>query len=132
MTSVHGNYLLTEHFERTEHRRENLIFKCSMCDFSAKTRNIVNQHKKIHTPRSESVKLYCNTCGLKVSNQGKLDRHLTTHSDQRNFSCDICKRKYKNTTTRDGHKLNVHDQTPKMYPVHLFNQNSIAILRIYK
>lgn len=55
----------------------------------------------------------CGVCGRLFKSRQFLSRHLTVHSDLREFACDICGKSYKYKKGVNRHRQLVH-KVPKM------------------
>uniref|UniRef100_A0A8C2D0N3 Zinc finger protein n=1 Tax=Cyprinus carpio TaxID=7962 RepID=A0A8C2D0N3_CYPCA len=53
---------------------------------------------------------YCDTCGLISTNL--LKRHMSTHSEKRTYTCDICSRSFKRLDQTAAHKISHSEDKP--------------------
>ena len=89
-------------------------FKCDTCTSQFPTRLRLIRHNKIHQPRREA----CDQCEASFHEKAGLRRHLASvHSDEQNFACGVCDKKFKLSeklvlhlkrhTTPRPHKCNI-------------------------
>ena len=70
-----------------------LRFKCSLCDYQAKSSNGLRMHvNRKHTKYDENViSFQCENCGKVFRSAGELKEHMISHSYQKlPFKCDEC------------------------------------------
>lgn len=45
-----------------------------------------------HQPKNRNI--ICSVCGFKTYTKGKLKRHMMSHTGERNYSCEICGKRF--------------------------------------
>lgn len=81
-------------------------FLCSTCGRRFILKNQLNVHLlRVHVPKNDPRhrRFACHLCSYKTGFQFKLEEHLKTHSDARNFSCIHCERLFKSTKSLRQH-----------------------------
>ena len=86
-------YSTDEHYRYKNHiavHSEQRPYKCSLCTFTAKIKNVLNMHiKKVHS--SDRTLLQCPLCPHKTARQRVLTEHYKAkHGRTRLYSCDVC------------------------------------------
>ena len=90
---------------------------CGYCKLSLPCLQELKDHLSSHKNDSEKVQpegktnklAKWNLCEKVLSSQNKLTRHLTfVHEKRKDFSCDICDRKFSQTSHLNNHKLRLH------------------------
>lgn len=118
---------------RTKHGENAIKFICSICGRSFKEKQILKNHEKIHLPDEEKLKypctfcekkfinshclkvhvarihekvsyFFCEICGKGCTTKSDLLWHMDKHTQERNYSCDICGLKFKSTNSLRNHK----------------------------
>lgn len=91
----------------------NKAHKCKFCGQSYNwrsnlSRHILNVHEGIRRAKQKHFK--CNVCGLEVYEQGKLIRHMRTHTGERPFKCtfDACGMEFKEPAHLKRHIKHKH------------------------
>ena len=68
----------------------------------------------VRTPRKNRLSvenLTCTSCGKVCSNKSKYMRHLSTHSEERPYSCPLCKKGFKWVEYLSKHMKQQHPNT---------------------
>ncbi|XP_055522416.1 zinc finger protein 429-like [Wyeomyia smithii] len=78
-------------------------YRCDICGKDYKSTTNLNQHKKYHTSHEDEL-LKCPDCGKGFVYRYALVKHMTTHSNEREFECDICGKSYKTATNLYDHR----------------------------
>ncbi|KAF5282771.1 hypothetical protein FQR65_LT02768 [Abscondita terminalis] len=88
-----NNHMLTMHKRMpTHHRKEDLNFKCSLCDFCTKRWIILKEHLNIHFfsfKLTEKKPFECNLCNFRYKSLKSLKGHLRL-AHGKVFSCNEC------------------------------------------
>ena len=69
---------------------KNIHDKTIQCKFRLKcfeSKSLLTNHMRNQT---EEIFYACSTCGKMFAHKHSLQRHQTTHSDERKFKCNIC------------------------------------------
>jgi len=81
-------------------------YMCHLCDFGCYKKQVLNRHI---SAKHENLKFPCKHCSFQSSDKGNLNRHETTvHSEERNFSCNICFKQFKEKRKLKSHFQNSH------------------------
>ncbi|CAG7720636.1 unnamed protein product [Allacma fusca] len=98
-------------------------WKCDKCDYTAKERDKLERHRRIHLSSAEREILMkiCPfpKCDFKSLHSASLNRHLLTHSTERPFKCDKCDYAAKMRNILLKHQrthLTRSEKTFKVYP----------------
>ena len=92
----------TVNLHKRSHLREK--YHCSRCTFTTNTRKLYFKHKKTH------FKYSCKMCDFGCNIREYLRVHMTSHSQERNFICKICKTDLKHASSLSKH-VNAHTRT---------------------
>ncbi len=115
---------LKKHME-TKHCEEKLV--CEYCSYSTVYKSGLRKHiKQIHLKSGEYVCMV-QGCGKSFVHQKGLERHMTVHTGERNFSCEHCQKRFKTISNLSQH-LNTHEPKtlytcPKCLKTFNFKQN---------
>jgi hypothetical protein len=69
-------------------------FGCNMCGKVFNQKSNLVQHQKVCF-NEENSKIACKLCGKKIKLESDMRRHMKTHSDEKNFDCDECNKKFR-------------------------------------
>lgn len=118
---------------KNKHGENSTKFICSVCGRSFKEKQILKNHEKIHLPDEEKLKypckfcekkfinshclkvhvarihekisyFFCEICGKGCTTKSDLLWHMDKHTQERNYSCDLCGLKFKSTNSLRNHK----------------------------
>ncbi len=96
----------------TRHSSGTRNFRCSLCDYTAFTKNAI--HKHMAGKHKIGAKTYqCQICGKVVYAKVHYQRHLLTHSNFKPYKCRLCSASYKDNTNYKIHMKNIHGVTIK-------------------
>lgn len=90
-------------------------FLCSTCGRRFILKNQLNVHLlRVHVPKYDPrhSRFPCHLCEYKTGFQFKLDVHLKTHSDAKNFLCVHCDRLFKSTKSLRQH-MHLHSSVKR-------------------
>lgn len=90
---------LEKHMKIHEGERERK-FQCNLCKQKFLTKNILNQHRKIH---EKSFK--CDFCGYVSGRKHILKQHLNNHKAGGKFKCLSCKKLFDSKSQLTNHSL---------------------------
>ena len=93
-----SNWNLLRHIRKL-HTKEELPHKCHLCgqaEFSSEKSLEAHLHKH---PQ-------CKVCGKYKPNPAELSRHMTSHSEKRDYKCPICDHPFKRESDRKHHRKN--------------------------
>lgn len=85
-------------------------FTCEICAKSFTRSTDLEKHKQFVHERIRSF--ICPECGLRFSTASILRDHITTHTGQKRFPCDLCPRQFNRFSHISAHKLTVHKGVP--------------------
>ncbi|XP_070546781.1 zinc finger protein 37-like [Ptychodera flava] len=86
------------------------MLQCDQCDMAFRSTGALVQHKKTkHTPL-ELWNHVCDVCSKRFPYKSVLQTHImTSHSDKRNFHCQVCGKGFKGRRTYREH-MHTHDR----------------------
>lgn len=98
---------LKHHIDYTHNNQEMEI--CEICTRQFKSKNAVEEHKKIHTKRPED-RIKCEICGHYLGDLKSFKRHVKNHETE-NFEnvCNICGKRSPNANALRKHVRYVHE-----------------------
>lgn len=108
---------LRRHIASVHNTKERPRFPCGFprCDKSYLSKNIVSQHVKTeHT--ENAVRFPCPLCGKEFKNRYKLERHISTHTKEKAYSCSTCGRSFAELTDVKCHEVRI-SHMPRKYIV---------------
>ena len=82
--------------------KERETYSCDYCDRTYLKKSSLSDHIKQRHLRITPH--YCELCGEGFTQPGKLKTHKIIHSDERRYSCEICKKSYKRKSALNDHK----------------------------
>ncbi|XP_059617586.1 zinc finger protein 626-like [Phlebotomus argentipes] len=93
--------------------------ECPLCEKVYQSAHSLGVHFNIHNCRDKKFlyrKSYkCGICGKDFMNKSSLLRHITIHSNVRNFECALCSKKFK-SKQNIGRHMKIHTQRPQPCP----------------
>lgn len=90
-------------------KRVRIKRKESTCDICGKRLSSLGHLKRHLLSIHQNMKKYiCGICGKRFQQKRNLLIHQITHSDKKNFKCDLCEKSYKHSTALKGHKEREH------------------------
>ncbi|XP_070490842.1 gastrula zinc finger protein XlCGF26.1-like [Chironomus tepperi] len=121
-----------KHLEK-KHGENAEKFICSQCGRSFKEKQILKNHERVHLPDEQKLKypcsycdkkfvnnhclkihiarihervafFFCEICGKGCTTKSDLLWHMDKHTQERNFSCEICSLKFKSSNSLRIHK----------------------------
>ena len=87
---------------KRQHTREK--YYCTNCSYSTGKRGMFYKHKKLH------VKYSCEKCDFAHNRKQRLQLHMISHKEERNFICKICKKDLKHASSLTKH-TNSHNKS---------------------
>jgi len=97
---------LLEHEEMSHSINYN--YSCEKCGKQFFGKKNLALHMKTHYTEDEK-KHVCNICGYRFAKIKFLKNHLTTHSDVRQFACEVCGARVKTRDTLKQHRKKLHN-----------------------
>jgi len=97
---------LLEHEEMSHSTHFN--YSCDKCGKQFYGKKNLALHMKTHYTEEEK-KHVCNVCGYRFAKIKFLKNHLTTHSDIRQYACEICGARVKTRDTLKQHRKKLHN-----------------------
>ncbi|TMW51714.1 hypothetical protein DOY81_003206, partial [Sarcophaga bullata] len=90
--------------------------ECPKCEKHLNNFSMLNEHfQSEHS--EESCYIVC--CDEPLYDRRSIVEHLQLHENPSAFSCDKCKKKFKNSRGLNSHKLQVHSESRSAYHLHL-------------
>ncbi|XP_015431762.1 PREDICTED: zinc finger protein 664-like [Dufourea novaeangliae] len=87
-------------------RHKDNIYSCDVCSFTTKNRISVRIHqRRMH---EADFRYPCNQCDKSFMSNYNLKDHMTRHTGENNFICDICGNAYPQKSHLAAHKRCVH------------------------
>ncbi|XP_076660650.1 uncharacterized protein LOC143364012 [Halictus rubicundus] len=97
-------------------RHENAVYGCDLCTFTTNSKVSVRIHqRRMH---EGDFRYPCHQCDKSFMSNYELKDHVTRHSGQNNFVCEICGNAYPQRTHLASHKRNAHGKqitSPKTF-----------------
>ncbi|MCK5893271.1 MAG: C2H2-type zinc finger protein [Endozoicomonadaceae bacterium] len=102
-------------YQRNLKRHENIVhymkpssFECFTCGASFRTAGTLRAHNNsVHTKKSE-YKFHCNICQKQFSTKIRLQTHMSSHTNNYNYSCKYCAKTYKHSSSKSRHEKQSH------------------------
>jgi len=82
-------------------------FSCDFCGARFGSKGHLLTHKLVHQDDS-SKRIICQLCSMAFHTRAKLDRHMKSHTKERNFECGICNKKFLYSYNVTAHIRHVH------------------------
>lgn len=98
---------VTKHYLKTHQVQP--IFPCHACDYTSRTEKMYQAHRMSHL-----VEYPCEHCGKIFSQHSRLVYHMNSHTNEREFECDICQKKFNTAQYVNTHKRKVHGDQEKL------------------
>ncbi|XP_078792929.1 uncharacterized protein LOC105353778 isoform X1 [Oryzias latipes] len=92
---------------------EERPYKCDICDKAFGLKSLLKAHRRSHDENQQ-----CHICGKTLSSTRALSRHLTIHSEKRNFACDVCGKRFKMPYSLKCHKK-IHMDRERSFLCHI-------------
>ncbi|XP_046384444.1 uncharacterized protein LOC124154628 isoform X2 [Ischnura elegans] len=96
-------------FRTKEHLKSHLnchseerAFECHICGKKLKRKPALHSHLQLHT--HQIPQFPCVECGRAFPTQSRLNIHMVTHSDERNYPCAICGKCFKTEAVMQSHE----------------------------
>uniref|UniRef100_A0A1B0DHL8 C2H2-type domain-containing protein n=1 Tax=Phlebotomus papatasi TaxID=29031 RepID=A0A1B0DHL8_PHLPP len=104
-------------YHRQCHTTENCGIACPECK-NTDFRNWNTLHTHLWREHQIDMELYsCELCNFKTPVLSRLkNTHVKIHSEERNFKCEICEKKFKNTKQLKNHRR-IHRSATEQLPV---------------
>lgn len=85
-------------------------FQCTVCSLAFRRKYELNKHVKTHDiEQSEKMKKFiCERCGKRTYSAADLKRHMLKYTNERNFDCRFCSKKFKDKYTLKCHEVCKH------------------------
>ena len=103
-------------------------FECVQCDYKAKHRTHLKTHTKIHT---DSWPFHCDQCKYKARERGAMKVHMKSHTGDGPFECYMCEFKAKECGSIIRHKR-THDEKPYGCDLCKYKGNTSSALSRHK
>ena len=85
------------------------IYPCHACDYTSRTEKMYQAHRMSHL-----VEYPCQHCGKIFTQHSRLVYHMNSHTNQRQFECDLCHKKFNTAQYVTTHKRKVHGDQEKL------------------
>lgn len=104
--------LFETHYKRSLHmmnvHKSRDEVKCQHCPKTFVFRSTMMRHvRETHLQEKNAV---CGICGWKAFGINRLKRHMTKHSNERNYKCHACDKAFKTKKTMSQHYNNIHQK----------------------
>ena len=87
-----AKYMLKNHVVRKHTEKENMKFRCSLCDYTTVENAALQKHNRFK--HSYERPFLCDTCEHRTHTASALARHKRGHLSVKPFKCDICGAQY--------------------------------------
>ena len=82
------------------------MYPCDLCNKSFGTSKALSQHvRRVH---DKEINYRCHQCGKGFFQKGQYKYHLTIHSGDRLFACNVCDKNYRGKGDLNNHKRRKH------------------------
>ena len=92
----------------TWHCKETHKYICEACNKAFSSISGIYNHNRVNHGSKEDL-FNCQICGKTYGNVSRLEIHMRSHSDKKNYQCLICKKSYKYKCTLDHHTCEPSD-----------------------
>ena len=117
-TKLYEKYEVLQKQSNKEDRREEIIFKCDVCDLVFGNLSELRKHKNLH---KGVEKFGCCVCCQEFDEEWKMEAHKKKH---KLFACDQCGKQFKVMDIMEKHKKIVHEKC-QLY-CHYFNNMKVC------
>ena len=85
------------------------ILPCHVCDYTSRTEKMYQAHRMSHL-----VEYPCAHCGKIFTQHSRLVYHMNSHTNERQFECELCDKKFNTAQYVKTHKRKVHGDQEKL------------------
>ncbi|XP_070570869.1 zinc finger protein 493-like [Ptychodera flava] len=124
------NYL-KDRIKRRHLQKDQEHQECKICGKVLKCKTALKRHMSIH--KLQPVNAICEECGKTFKYQKSLRYHMLSHSGERPYQCQYCKKTYKSSYHRDEHIATVHNNLKPYhceYCLHLFSRKDVLLRHV--
>lgn len=105
--SLKNEWTLQKHLK--SHREATMNIKCSFCDKSSPNLHALRQHvKAAHTEQKRRYQ--CPSCDKTFNRTFCLKVHMTVHTGELPYSCDVCAKPFRTAANLYGHRKVHHPE----------------------
>lgn len=95
------------------------VFKCDMCDKKFPNKSMLTRHRN---HKHESLfRFQCSVCAKRLASNKLLKLHMTQHTGEKPFGCDLCEYRAITQSIVNQHKMRMHEGSMphKVLPKHV-------------
>lgn len=102
--SFKRRWQLRKHNETVHKKEKSKKFLCKICSWVGKSKEKLEAHKRLCVTNV----FQCDICKKMYGAKSSLEYHMTAHSSERPFPCDLCDARFKHKRNVLKHILSVH------------------------
>lgn len=96
------SFIQRSHLNKHSRKHQNLVFKCSHCDFFSEFSKVFKDHMVSHNGK---LRFRCDLCDYSCAQDDHLVQHMLKHTGSRPFTCNSCGCSFKSKINLERHSL---------------------------